>query len=339
MADLILHIGTHKTATSTLQNVFSANRALLLRHGLIYPDIGRTTGHHVLTTPWVSLPPVYQLSGGARPLWEELAARHAGAAGTLFLSSEEFSRGDPRSRVDFADLRRYLGDFDRVTVLCTLRDQLSYLQSIYLQVARHNVAPPWPQFFAEALESGFASGLFLDFNALDDHLLRGFDAAEIVYLDYRAACAEPDGILGAMLRRAGCGLDAAALDLAGQGSSNVSPEPLAAWAAGLLATPRPATAPLFALTAGALALEIGDGRRNTIYTRAEEARLIARFAGPNQAFAARIAARQPGFALSPPRPAPEAVHREDIQGSFWLRVARRLHAAAAGADPVAPVAA
>jgi hypothetical protein len=35
---LILHAGTHKTGTTSIQKVLSANRSWLRRHGLIYPD-------------------------------------------------------------------------------------------------------------------------------------------------------------------------------------------------------------------------------------------------------------------------------------------------------------
>ena len=186
MARVILHIGTHKTATTTIQNTFAANRALLARHGLVYPELGRVTGHHGLVMQWLPLPTVFDLPGGAAAGWARVAAL-ARETGTVFLSSEEFSRGQPLPRVDLADLRRRLAPFDQVDVLCTLRDQLSYLQSIYLEVSKKHVPPPWPTFLANSLASGFGAGLFLDFNALDDFLQGAFARAEIHYLDFASS--------------------------------------------------------------------------------------------------------------------------------------------------------
>ena len=59
MARVVLHIGTHKTATTTLQDTLATNRALLAEQGIVYPSIGRATGHHTLATHWIDLPKVY----------------------------------------------------------------------------------------------------------------------------------------------------------------------------------------------------------------------------------------------------------------------------------------
>ena len=45
---LLLHIGTHKTGTSALQESLSSHRALLLQRGIHYPDTSRP--------PWPELP-------------------------------------------------------------------------------------------------------------------------------------------------------------------------------------------------------------------------------------------------------------------------------------------
>ena len=44
MARIVLHIGTHKTATTTIQNVFHRNATLLAQHGIVYPRLGTATG-------------------------------------------------------------------------------------------------------------------------------------------------------------------------------------------------------------------------------------------------------------------------------------------------------
>lgn len=323
-ARLILHVGTHKTATTTIQNTFAANRALLARHGVDYPKIGTVPGHHGLVTKWVRLPDVYALPGGPERAWERVGEM-ASPGRTVVLSSEEFSRGLPEPRVDFREARAILGKFDEVRVVCTLRDQLSYLQSIFLEVAKKQAPPPWAQFLVGALQTGFGAGLFLDFAALDDHLRQAFARDEITYLDYTSAQSGPGGMLGAMLALAGAGIAAEALAAVNGGRANVSPEPLASWAASQIAAPWAAPKELMALVAGAVHEELAPGQRTTIYTRAEELRMLAHFAPLNARFAERIGEAQPGFCVTAPAPGGRKLTREDLGPGFWLRIARRMH--------------
>lgn len=331
MSRVILHIGTHKTATTTIQNLFHANRDLLAVHGVDYPALGRTTGHHGLAMRWLPLPEVFALPEGSETAWTRLTAAPAPGR-TLFLSSEEFSRGLPEPRVDMKELRARLARFDRVQVVCTLRDQRSYLQSIYLEVSKKQAPPPWPEFLANSLANGFGAGLFLDFAALDDHLRTAFAPDEITYIDYSSTSRASGGMIGRFLSLLDLPLTPADLAASAQDlQANPSADPLAAWAANQIAAPWAAAPALVAEASAALRKDLGEGRPTTIYTRAEEIRLLTRFAGPNARFSERIAARQPGFALSAPPPRP-MIYREDIGPGPWIRMARKLHAAMKAAE-------
>ena len=44
--EIIVHIGTHKTGTSSLQNFFAGNIPALLKHGVHYP-LGSYSGRNV----------------------------------------------------------------------------------------------------------------------------------------------------------------------------------------------------------------------------------------------------------------------------------------------------
>ena len=90
MAKVILHIGTHKTATTTIQDTFHANTDLLAAHGVIYPRYNRITGHHGLVHDWGSLPDVYRLPGGSRATLTRLVNEYAHRDVTVVLSSEEW---------------------------------------------------------------------------------------------------------------------------------------------------------------------------------------------------------------------------------------------------------
>lgn len=119
----IVHIGTHKTGSTALQEFFSRNRARLLQHGVLYPDLELAdhAHHHVA---WKTR------SEGAKWLADYLAtvgkkAEEFGAQRVL-LSSEEFEF--IRDKQLLAPLLEH-----EVTVLAFLRRQDRYLESEYNQ--------------------------------------------------------------------------------------------------------------------------------------------------------------------------------------------------------------
>jgi hypothetical protein len=46
--DLLLHVGLHKTGTTTVQNFLYENRNELLQHGILYPDVAMWGSQHAL---------------------------------------------------------------------------------------------------------------------------------------------------------------------------------------------------------------------------------------------------------------------------------------------------
>lgn len=324
MARLVLHMGTHKTATTTIQDCFRANRRLLAGQGLIYPALGRHSGHHGLASDWIALPPAYRLPKGGIGTLRALAEAHRDGDGTLFLSSEEFSRGGGAGgRVDMAALREIFRDFE-VVALCVLRSQWQFLQSVYLELARSRCPDRPPRLAAQAIETGMVDGLWCDYGALYEHLRTGFAPEEIHLLDYETARSSDDGIIGEILSLAGVRLDLSALRQVNGGRSNVSPRALPVWAALAICGQPPIPATLLDALGTAFDLEFGAGRSYCLFTRAEVAALDAWFGPRNAALAERVANVQPGFSLAAPRPAPAGLYREDVTGAFWLRAARRI---------------
>ena len=320
MATLILHIGTHETGITAVQDIFAASRAGLAEHGVIYPGIGGASGHHGLAGDWTGLPPSYRLEGGAGPAWAALARAHADTDATVFLSSEAFCRGAPRP-VDMAALRDRMAGFGAVRILCVLRDQASFLQSVWLEIARKRRVPAFGQYLKEALKTGFADGLWLDYGALYDHLLTGFAPEEIEFLSHDAVSSHPGGAAGYMCQY--LGLPEAALT-APDAQSNVSPDPLAFWAAASTAAPARPDAALMALAGRVLAARAGADKRSTLFTRAELARVAARYAPRNAALARRLAPHQPEFAPPAFPDWSDRIHREDLGNRFWIELAQRL---------------
>ena len=113
---LILHAGTHKTGTTTIQQVLADNRAFLRGHGLVYPDSTVPFGvsraaHHPFAAALTGVEPAGEADAAAF----RQAARDALPTGaTLLLSAESIyrhQRGRPNRDFsldpdDFWDRRR-----------------------------------------------------------------------------------------------------------------------------------------------------------------------------------------------------------------------------------------
>lgn len=325
MSKVVLHIGTHKTGTTTVQDMFWHNAALLAQHGLIYPQLGTITGHHALVCDWMTLPPVFAHPDGSRALLDRMSAAHAAGDDTVFLSSEELSRGDPDNRVNLQELRACLSRFDRIEVVCVLRTQWQFLQSVYLEISKAG-SPPRPGVLMQsALQTGMAQGLWVDYRGLLDRLETVFAPEEITLLDYTQACAHPKGLIGALLETQAIDLPVDALQLVNEGRSNASPLALATFAANMLMEPYKADAGLVAqITEVMHHMTQNQPLHSCIFSRAQFDQLQAHFAPLNAELAQRRHAVQPGFHLSEPNHDAITHFHDQLPPGLWYHVARSL---------------
>ncbi|MFN3938582.1 MAG: hypothetical protein ACK4KW_13520 [Gemmobacter sp.] len=328
MKRLVLHIGTHKTATTTVQDTFANNAALLRRHGLIYPRLSRFTGHHGLVTDWNRLPDQFHPPGGSRALWRGLASDFGQDGATVLVSSEELSRAHADHRVDFREVRDLVSGFDRVEVVCLLREQWQFMQSIYLELAK-KIMPPRPyKLVKDALARNMCAGLWVDYNGLYDHLLTAFAPDEITFIDFDIARRAEGGVIGTLLRHLDIALDPAELKPVNNGASNVSPPALPAWAANIAAEPRVAPSWLIGAMASAFQTVFGADARSCLFTRAEMDLIRDHFAPLNARFVERVGMVQKGFGLSRTPPDREFVFRDMVKEKFWTTATRCTFAAA-----------
>lgn len=167
---LFLHIGTHKTGTTTIQHFLAANRQALRDQQLVYPDIslvgfkGPRT-HHRLAHAIVGRPGA-GTRDDVRRFFDELR-RDLRDGEAAIVSSEAFYRhvlpGEPggahenaggatRDTLPFVTaVRDCVGDFE-VTVLVMLRRQDLFLESLYAeQVMRSNYVDGIDRFLEERL--------------------------------------------------------------------------------------------------------------------------------------------------------------------------------------------
>ena len=332
MARVVLHIGTHKTGSTAVQHALAENRWLLARRGVAYPDIpGSSVAHHGLMSLWNPYLANFAPRGGAEAAWRTLARRHARAPGVLVLSSEEFSRAHGDYAIDYAWVREALSEFESVDVVCLLRDQLSFVQSVYLELCKNRAAagnetvriPPWSGFFSKVLKQGTASDLALDYNRLHDRLLESFEPERIHLIPYARAAQGPGGVVGAVLARIDRGLDPAGLARFRDGRVNVTGDPLSVWAAARISAPFRPPDRFVALVRGLVAERFGE--RTTLYSGREIEAVRKSFGPANQRLAERLAERDPDFAL-PWADLAGVAGRDRIDEAFWIEVARRLHA-------------
>lgn len=324
MSKVILHIGTHKTATTTIQDTFFGNAALLKKHGIVYPTFGKISGHHGLVHDWGALPAVYRLPEGSREAFRQIARAHAESDNTVFISSEEFSRADPKNSVDFNEVRALLAPFDKIEVICVLRLQWQFIQSVYLEVSKKFVAPRPPLLMRNSIRNGQVAGLWADYNGLLDRLRDTFEETEISFFEFGAAVSAPGGILGHMLAHMGSDLTADDLKPVNDGNSNVSPLSLASWAANILAEPKVAPPSLVERTTKALKAEYGADLKPCLFTRGEFTELQNHFDERNEVLRQRRAPFQPDFRLPKADASKLTLFRDDISSSFWLRLARSM---------------
>lgn len=152
---LVVHIGVHKTGTSTIQASLAASYDDLLKRGILYPRAGRSRswpGHANL--PWEALDdPRHQPEhGGTDALLAEIAAV---GPRVVILSSEEFTL-NPRKPAPAEWAGRLYDELrvSEVQVIGYVRPQWEFLESQYpYRVRDGKESVPFPAFVERLLKS------------------------------------------------------------------------------------------------------------------------------------------------------------------------------------------
>jgi len=146
---LLLHVGTHKTATSSLQSAFSRASADLARRGTLYPETGRIgAGHHNIAWGLVGDDRFDSDAGYLDELAEEIRRHHPPR---VLLSSEDFEyHNDRKDRLLL--LRRWIHRLGyEPVVIIALRDVPSYIESLYSELVAHGLTQGFDDFVRDAL--------------------------------------------------------------------------------------------------------------------------------------------------------------------------------------------
>jgi len=188
MTKVVLHIGTEKTGTTSIQHFMSQNRTALLAKGVLYPNLGpRKDAHFDLVNS------VHPLDNGGRHmeflgpvtqpidfLWNKLAEcinEHSDK--TIVLSAEHFS-----SRLRENALK-YISDFFQklgITpeIIIYLRPQADYIESSYST----EIKAGSPKVFKKVMEQYQSQALRYDYEQLIDLWASYFNKDSIKIIPY-----------------------------------------------------------------------------------------------------------------------------------------------------------
>jgi hypothetical protein len=125
---LYVHIGLHKTGTSTIQRFFRLNTALTERHGLVFPDLGfggRTHGGVI-----GALRDIEKGDASGEAVFEAIDRLAEVDGRSYLLSTENFELMSPRRIEMLAERIRRRHD---VRILAYVRDLTRLMPSVYAQ--------------------------------------------------------------------------------------------------------------------------------------------------------------------------------------------------------------
>ena len=151
MTDLVLHIGSIKTASTYIQAVLHENVDRLESAGWLIPDFLGGTHHYLIALPFEPPPPYHlklgwldadQVSDLRRDLAQKFAQEVKPGRKWIITSERLSAHLNSDERVE--DLIGFLSQyFDRITVVFALRRQDFMLPSVYSQEIKAGTVPDW----------------------------------------------------------------------------------------------------------------------------------------------------------------------------------------------------
>lgn len=144
---LFLHIGLPKTGTTSMQEILWRNRTSLAEAGLLYP--GRdSAAHHRAVIDLLSYRYREWTDPGTAVAWQWLLEQLPPSPEDILLSSELLAPAEP------ADVTRVLTElsFAEVHVVCTARDLLRQIPSVWQEDIKNRRTDPFDEFVGRIRE-------------------------------------------------------------------------------------------------------------------------------------------------------------------------------------------
>jgi len=134
---IVIHMGLHKTGSTSFQNFLSNNKVALMTVGILYPDSDNNEEsqwkipNQLMLENWSFLEEYFK---------KIISIAKSNSARTIFISSEDMSiLLSENFRVKkFENLLLQIG-ITEIVWECVLRNQWDYFNSLYAQMSKHNV--------------------------------------------------------------------------------------------------------------------------------------------------------------------------------------------------------
>lgn len=202
---VVLHIGTGKTGTSSIQNFVHQHReALRDRKALDYPDVGLAHEEHYGELIHAHYTAVYWvLSENASGLRQVRKAIDASKCGTVLLSCENFYHLlSPEQVGTLAALLKGLS----VRIVCYVRRQDLYIESAWKQQAKVGaLRMPFPAFLEQHTSADYLSKSHANYHAKLEPWREAFGREAIVVRPFDASAFRAGDLVTDFLDA--CGLD------------------------------------------------------------------------------------------------------------------------------------
>ena len=182
---VFVHIGTHKTGTTSLQELLARNDRALRRFGLLVPKtcrIERHSGHHNLAWELSGDPRFASRFGTFHSLLAEIRTSHAA---NVCLSTEdlELLHDDPHALALLRDGLLDAGYVPKIVVY--LRPQADYIESAYAEIIKfRNVA--FELFLETVLTEGRFGNLLFAYDILVERFADVFGRERMIVRAYES---------------------------------------------------------------------------------------------------------------------------------------------------------
>lgn len=195
---LYLHIGLHKTASTTIQRGLSENREKLRKNGYLVPEKGcpwpEFAGHHNIAWEYMGDQRYLDRSGNTKKLVAEI---NRSKCRNVIVSSEDFEFLNPDQR---EELKAALSEY-KVKVVIYLREQSVLFKSVYAEYVKQMFSTEpfdeWLEIHERKIWKQKHAGNFLEFvdawNTLfpEGTIVRVLEKGQIrenVFYDFLYAC-------------------------------------------------------------------------------------------------------------------------------------------------------
>jgi hypothetical protein len=305
---LILHIGLHKTGTTSLQMFFGESRELLRHQKIGFPWYEHGY-QHGLVGSWFNLPEKYMYTSNPVDYWKKLRSEFSDCD-TVVISSEELSRQIPFS-VDFEQLFNFVHEFDVIDVVIVLRHQIDYMQSIFLEISKFSNRGRFDLVLPEWVDQMHADGLLLNYLALINNIFTNGDFSNLILLDYNNLSNSSKGLIPQFFSETNIIMPESCISSANILKVNESGDPLSVLICYALTNQTPPSVTQLASSRMILDKYFGP-KKSTLYTRTELTWLRNRFKEINCELEKSYKKFNIDFRFPSDRIADDFIFREDI---------------------------